>query len=276
MKKAFLTFLTVTLIMVFGITNGVYASSSKIIFNEDPITDLNVLFELSKSNTSERRVLVNTSFLVKDKNNNLLTNKNINLETYEYTQKVKTILTSTGSEINTYCSTIFYDVYWYQESISNENLYEDKFIVTPKSVDPGGAGGGGGSFSYDESKTKVKWDGSYGVKAYSTVYWDVLEINGLPAIDIVNVSGGWIITDDTLDIDPIYVRMGQSDFLVSQSVQYNTVGTTFSYNAPSYWSPIYVNADHVFGVISYCKVYRGASYWYLQLNNNIDNFVVSP
>jgi len=54
-----------------------------------------------------------------------------------------------------------------------------------------------------------KWDGSYGVKAYSSNYYSI-DGNGEYRLD--KITGGWIVSDSTLGIQNRHVVYGQSGF----------------------------------------------------------------
>lgn len=246
MKKSLIIFVFLLILMSFS-SIRVSAKTTVTLFEQNEIKDLNVLYKLAKSNEKgkESKKAFTSIQIFKDGKEDLESFKTLK---HQFTQKLKSELLPNG-EINTlYVTTSF-------------------FVV----IDDGGGGGGTNPPSYTDSQYTSDWDGSIGVKAYSTIYYNVLNINSREYTEIVKVTGGWTVTDYLLSIESKTVKIGQSNIYTgTQVINYNNVGNTFTFYRPSYWQPVETNFDYQIGAITKCTIVRGPlSSWELVLSNTL-------
>jgi hypothetical protein len=90
--------------------------------------------------------------------------ENADVKNFSTTQLLKTESYTDGTKENTYATT--------------------NFVIVPM---------------YDHIQSYPKWDSTYGVKAYSTIYWNNwYDPNGLAYLSLQQVVGGWTVNDGTI------------------------------------------------------------------------------
>ncbi|MEK5645917.1 MULTISPECIES: hypothetical protein [Paenibacillus] len=126
------------------------------------------------------------------------------------------------------------------------------------------------------------WDpSSYGVKAYSTLYWDFYYDNdGATYKDITSASGGWTISDSAYYLRNKTVRLfsygstpNHTSQTVDKSFNISDSTNTFSVTAPSEWQPVVITdkAYRNLGVSQSCTIYDGtdSSSWSFSYEHKI-------
>ena len=276
MKK--ILFMTLFLVLSLSISNSnfVMAKENVILFSETIITEKDKLFELAVENdVSSKQTIV----IADSQKSSTVDEEKLVITEYKYTQKYL-VREDNNSTTTSYVTTTFHTINTkqkkYEDSTIENPTFEPLYDSTLSTIVIGIGGGGGNTYpTYDESHYISGWDGSIGVKAYSTVYWDNITIGDNSYIDIVYVDGGWTVYDMQLSIEPVYVYIAQKDLQYSQSLTYNNVQTVYEYGTPPSWNPISSYSDHVFGLKTHCKIIRGGSTWYLTLNNVNGNLSIT-
>ena len=105
---------------------------------------------------------------------------------------------------------------------------------------------------YDSSKYSRADDESYSVAAYSTIYVNTPEIDGVEFLDLERVSGGWNIKDSQIAISNRNILFSQSGvnkygLLFNQQKNVTTSSNAFSY-AENTFEPV-VNSDELAGYL---------------------------
>lgn len=144
-----------------------------------------------------------------------------------------------------------------------ESLYKTTVIF-----DPGSSGSG--------NDYKEKWDSNYSVKAYSTIYWTVTDINGNGSIYLTKVTGGWVIDDTSVSLSNRNVLIGQTG-TNAYNGEYANQGKSIKLSTNSFnisvnynWAPVKIT-DKMYkvGANSNVTLKRGTgSSWTLSLVNN--------
>lgn len=122
------------------------------------------------------------------------------------------------------------------------------------------------------NKGEEKWDSSYSVKAYSTIYYSRKKENNIEYAKITKATGGWKISDSTVSITSRKVSVGTSGFpSLTQAKDYSPTSNEWSYSSDfKDWKYVSLQYTHYVGATSTATLKsRGGSVWTLQLQNNI-------
>ncbi len=177
------------------------------------------------------------------------------IKVFEYTQVLKKVKTSDNIIVTTYITSLIY--------------FDD------------GEGGGVGVTppEYDGSQYASDWDGSIGVQASSTIYWNETydSTRNLHYIDLVKASGGWLIDDIQLSITSQEVELDQSGWyyngnvftVFNESITHTTIYGSYVYYAPSDWVPVISEYTHGIRAIMRCTIVRGTGSWEFQFTNTV-------
>lgn len=121
-----------------------------------------------------------------------------------------------------------------------------------------------------------KWDVAGGLRAYSTVYYDIVKDQyQMQFYDLYKVTGGWDRYDSTYSLSGREVSVGLVGGGMGGGVTTNQVmykypsSNSFTYYTPSSWIPANPLNIGGAGCISYIKIDRFGEKWDLTLNNNL-------
>jgi hypothetical protein len=218
----------------------VSGNTAKVTFQQNEITDKSALFERALSGISDisKTPFAPATAVVTDVNGN-----KTKVTGYTTTQHLQTISLADGSTTNSYVTNIF----------------------SPNFSD-------GGSISFS------KWDTSYGVQAYSTIYWTTVDdSNGNAYYYLTQVVGGWHVSgglsllNQSVTLGQAGITMNPGSKNVNLTQYYYPTSFSFSYNAPSSWASlaVYPPADGIVGMVSQTTImHGGSSKWTLTLCNN--------
>ncbi|MFY0521334.1 hypothetical protein ACOMCU_26445 [Lysinibacillus sp. UGB7] len=118
------------------------------------------------------------------------------------------------------------------------------------------------------------WDSSISVQAYSRFYYTTSQTSGgTTYAKLTKVNGGWNISDSSVSLSNRIVKYGANggSTLGSSNTTYtqNPTSNTFTYNLPSNYSAVSIDAVHFIGVTTTVTLKRGtSSVWTLKLTNN--------
>lgn len=248
MKKISCLFMVVLLIFSafgsssFAITKDINKNASKVIYQDEEITDPSLLLERAKNGITDKN---NKGSYKLEKNTDKITpdNSNMNdsdfdiedIEHYSTTQKLKVLMDDSGTSVTEYVTT-------------------DIILMA----------GGGSNYEYDN-------DGSYSVKAYSTVYWT--EASGGQVV-VTKGTGGWTVLDSQARISNRKVKIGssginQTNVYVTQVMDKAPTSSSFSYSTPSSWIPVLITDYSQSGVTTTCTITRGTQSWTFSFANTL-------
>lgn len=247
MKKVSSLILSVVFMLsLFGNTSfaqSVDPSNGEIIYKADEITDINVLFERAKNGITDEIVNnfeENVSILGEVSDNDVI-------RQFSTTQKLLEV--KKNNEIIESFKTVSFVV------VSKEN---ENSIIQPFG-----------------SKDEEQYDGTWGIRAFSTVYFTRGTNGTLYTYTMDSVSGGWDSIDPTYNLSDRHVRYGVTGnkvgggYVSTYSDKYPT-GNSFSYSATSAMS-VTVESGVRIGLNSYITIKRGTnSTWDLNHQNNLE------
>jgi len=128
------------------------------------------------------------------------------------------------------------------------------------------------------SKSDYGYDDSYGVKAFSTIYWEVETNHPDPSntyIRLTRATGGWDILDNQLLIASKKVTLftnGQTYGAFGNITQLDPHYPTlldFDYDAPSSWYSVDNDTGlQDVGCLQECEVLRNSSVWEFKFKNS--------
>lgn len=226
-RKALLVFVTLIFIsisMTFQASASPSQDKPKVIFQKDEITDLNKLFDLAKRGISDiEHSKFKPKATIKDDKGNIA-----EIDTYSTTQHLKTLKHSDGTQ-------------------------NDYFVTTTFAVIPAATG----------SKPFEKWDSSYGIRAYSTIYWSTVnDPNGLLYYRFDKTTGGWERSDSTLLLSNREVMLGQYGWNLgggwsNPTKTYYPTSNTYTYSPG--WQPVFGGGDFDFGMNCTVTIKHGSS-----------------
>lgn len=252
MKKYFYSlFLLFTFLLVFvnvPAANAQVEDNKEIIYQAQEITDIDELLERALNGVHEVEL------------------NNIELPKYQYKIKSSTLTNSELSEdfnvTNVSTSQLLKvekigDVEIEEFAITTFGLVEETDNIN--SAESG-------------NKGEEKWDSSYSVKAYSTIYYSRKKENNIEYAKITKATGGWKISDSTVSITSRKVSVGTSGFpSLTQAKDYSPTSNEWSYSSDfKDWKYVSLQYTHYVGATSTATLKsRGGSVWTLQLQNNI-------
>lgn len=194
---------------------------------------------------------------------NIKTKQKKELKTYQTTQLLDIVEHIDGSVVKNYATTTF-------AIISSGDVPEDQ--VTSNSF----------RIMSSSPNSDDKWDPTYGVRAYSTIYWDDwTDPRGMDYYDLKKVSGGWDIQDSQISLTDREVTVGANGWVWNEfppyQQQYEEFSPTpFTYNyssAAGNWNffPVSASEQYAVGSSSVATVhYKQSSNTYLlDFSNNI-------
>lgn len=253
MNKNFLTILLTTFLSLLLISSAVFASTnsiikheSRIIFEQEEINDLNILFDNAKKGiTDYYGISTAKAELV-----NAKTGKSEAVKAFTTTQLLKKVRLSDGQIKNSYATTNF--------SVLTKKQVDKIKDQTSK------------SFSVQEYRNMYDytWDSTGGVKAYSTIYWDEFPSTTFPitgSIQMEYVQGGYY-NYDTLHLgakDNIVMMFqdGLSDvtgggiFQNNSSNPWEPSSSTYTYYRPSGWVKVQDYQSSKVGSVNQITIY---------------------
>ncbi|MFZ7120991.1 MAG: hypothetical protein ACOWWH_08595 [Eubacteriaceae bacterium] len=232
-----ITSILLVLMVMFFMGSISYAASDeedswKIIYQKDEVTDLDILFEKAKKEITDKKISLTKVEFEKD---------NHSLNEFEFSDgKLKPVIFSTTQKLNTVRS---------NSGVETSSYVTTDFVILSS---------GGTVYDYT-------WDGSYGVKAYTTTYWTGTNTSPQEIL-IDRVTGGWTISDYQLSVSNKHVRIGNNGWTADGSIyRSNQImnrypsGMTFNYYTPSSWGPTTANSSYDgVGVNTYCTITRGS------------------
>lgn len=233
---------------------NVDASSNIIIYqNENVLSE----GEISEVAMRDKSLMKNISEIrnVTIKKDGHIVKKDVKVGVFEYTQTLMELRQSNGETTTFYSTTsVFF-------------------------ADLGGGGGGPMLPGYDSAQYGSKWDGSIGVKASSTIYWQKTydSYRDLHYVNLVMTDGKWEIFDIQLSIASQQVVIKQAGLYYDGNVlkyynneitKYPTSGS-FLYYSPVHFEmvPVFTELTYGIGTFMSCYVVRGTSTWYLEYVN---------
>ncbi|WP_120464958.1 hypothetical protein [Paenibacillus aceti] len=248
--------IVMSFIFIFSFGNVSFANSlseldSKVLYNAQEITDIDLLYERAKHGISD---VVSKN---PDQNIAFVSDAPINGTIKEYTTTQKLLAVEKNGVLEESFKTVSFLVYTEEKSTDEEK---------PGLIQPRG------------SKEEEDWDSSKGVRAYSTVKYTRSTNNNLYTYKLDSVSGGWNSYDHGTLIIERKVKYGitgnaqGSGIAVSKSSgDLYPNQNTFDYTAPSSWPALESNV--VMGVNTYITLKRqsGTYEWTLHLQNNLTN-----
>lgn len=116
-----------------------------------------------------------------------------------------------------------------------------------------------------------KYDSTYGVRAYSRVYYTTFTDRNLTWVNLTKVTGGWNVYDSSIKLSSRRVRYGSSGWPgVVQSYTKYPSSNSYTYTLPSSTKPVALTGGYTIGTNSYVQLKRGtSSSWTLYLLNNL-------
>lgn len=115
----------------------------------------------------------------------------------------------------------------------------------------------------DGSRSDSKYDESFSVRAYSTFYWNEVNINGIKHYEMINATGGWENSDSLIGVQNKYANLqaygwtleGGEVYVTQQTNTYPS-SNSFNLTAPSTWKPILAQQGKYgeLGIYSSCTV----------------------
>ncbi|HAJ3957195.1 hypothetical protein WD019_19040 [Fictibacillus sp. Mic-4] len=123
--------------------------------------------------------------------------------------------------------------------------------------------------SISGSQNGSKWDPSYSVKAYSTMYYtQTVKSDGLTYAKVTRGKGGWTNSDPQVYISSKKVILGTTGWPAgTQTSTHYPSGSTFDYSVS--FDYVALSAGHAIGVTSSCTLKDTSDTWSLKLNNNL-------
>ncbi|MBG9791313.1 hypothetical protein ABD76_01665 [Paenibacillus dendritiformis] len=211
-------------------------TGSKVVFEQAEIVDTSELLKRAKNGNSDKKNSVVKTHAFA---RNTATGEVKNARIFSTTQKLK-VLQRNGSFTETYATTTFAE------------------------------------FLADGSRSDSGYDDSYSVRAYSTFYWDNVNINNAHHYKILNATGGWQNSDSQISVlnrsaSLLAYGFTMDGFYVIQSKDASPSSNSFSINADSTWKPIYAKQSNYgdLGVYTKCTVkdLTNNETWELELKN---------
>ncbi|TFJ92039.1 hypothetical protein [Lentibacillus salicampi] len=248
-KRCILTITASFVLTLFVYGSPVFAETTDegVIYQSSEIKDVEKLFERAKHNISDipkqelPQMVEQKGILKGDK-----TSKEINSQST--TQLLKKEIKPNDAQIQSFATTSFN-------------------IVTGKDLDVTSRSG---------RKYGEDFDSSYGVRAYSTLYYDeVTDSNGKVHYDLTRVSGGWDVNDPTFNLSNQSVNYGAegwssyaNGYVRDQNSTRYLSGFSYTYYTPSSWYPITFDTSwYIFGMNSYTDISKSGDTWELHLQN---------
>lgn len=224
-------------------------SDEKIVFETEPITDLDILYERAENGISDKREkMINTKAVLQKIGSNKLSE----IDIVQTTQCIKITEEDKGQKQTSYATTIF-------ASIPN-------LPSLLKSYD---------EYDYDEDE-----DSTYSVRAYSTIYWNEYEDQyEILYGNLEKVIGGWQILDSRVYLSNRHVINGQCGWtMTNRYKEYSQnkypSSNTYSYTTPSSWLPVKFNPSAPpmeLGSTSNVTITFGSNSWSFQFTNNYND-----
>lgn len=219
---------------IFGSASSFAATPEEkevILFEAEPITDIDVLLERAKNGITDSTGKVTTfskkpSLKIQALNESAASEE-FEQETFETTQKIK--VTQKGSEIT-------------------ETYNTTEFVVLSEG-----------------RKYETQPDSSGGVVAYSTVTYDRVPHGNLYLYKLIKVSGGWNVHDSSIILSNREYTYGASGNNITGSHVEQASGphstgelNAFQQTAPTSWVSV-DSSDLLMGVTSFVDLSRGTS-----------------
>lgn len=256
MKKYLIILLTAILASFMVTSNGtdIHASSG-VVFIEDEIEDMDLLFEMAKSIYDEADNSL--AIKIKIKKDGKEVKNEFKLKKYSITQKLKVVKHDNGDVITTYTKTEFI----IDEGITTFILDDDYFPPPPPPP-----------FEYDASNYRSKWDATGDLKGYSTIYWDeaISPTMGM-TVDLLRVEGGATIINPYLEVTSTEVMMLQigTGLNGAQDDRMNPTNASnpFLYDAPVWWEPLDTSYSYIVGAYVTINIERNGATWQIVFSN---------
>lgn len=223
-------------------------TDEKTVFETEPITDLDILYDHAKNGISDKIENMNTKAVLQKIGSNKLSE----IDIVQTTQCIKITEDDKGQKQTSYATTIF-------ASIPNLPSLRE---------------------SYDEYDDDEDEDSTYSVRAYSIIYWNEYEDQAqLLYGNLEKVTGGWQILDSRVYLSNRHVINGQTGWTMNngwKEYQQNNYPSslTYSYTTPSSWLPVKFNPSAPqmdLGSTSNVTITFGSDSWNFQFTNNYDD-----
>lgn len=216
----------VIIIFVFSFGISIHAEDSKNVILYEEITDFEELYQISQNNDQTKENIQNTEVIIS--NNNKVDKDSYKVKSYKVKQKLKMEVYDDSTTVTTYSATAIFEL----------------------------IGDGGSVINYDKSIYKSGFDGSLGVRAYSTIYYTETVIDSITYVDLVKVVGGWQVYDYQLYVTNHKINIGQSGYLeyggfVQQFVSMSDISDPFTYLAPSTWQRVSSVVYYAVGITTF-------------------------
>jgi hypothetical protein len=238
-KKAISFFLlTMTMMLYFSsvalAANSEIKEAKKVVFKNTEIKDINTLLDRAQKNISDiPKEKFNSSFVLTNDKLKIAKNK----DTLVTTQLLEESVIG-DSTVKEYATTII-------------------SIVTRAMLT-----------QYDSN-----YDSSYGVMAYSTIYWNTSTINNLSYATLTSSSGGWTIYDASISISNRYVRLGASGIgtnglPASKTTNHYPIINTYTFAASSFPAILTTASVYSLGNTTTATLTRYGTTWTIYHYNN--------
>jgi len=265
--------LGISILVAGGVTNTSAAmkqdsttqkSEYKVVETHNEIKDLNKLFTraqkgISDVNASTQKTLGKySSSSIAD---NTSKDNGLNFKKYNTAQLLEVKKNAEGKKIETYAVTTMEVAQTQKQDVKSQKTF---------------------TALSDGSKADSGWDRTYGVKAYSTVYFNnEYDPRGQKHWDMVKVTGGWKITDDRYTLSDMKVVYGQNGWtywggnVSGQTQTKYPKGKTYSYTVPAKWKPVVGSGSFSIGgsgvgTNSKVKIHKsGSKPWTHPFTNNL-------
>jgi hypothetical protein len=255
MKKIFYSLSALLLIFTLSSSYNAFAvENSTSLKKEKEIKDLDILYEKARNGITDNKEIeaqLSSEVILSGNKGTFSTN-----DVLSTTQKLTSELTGEGLE-ESYVTTTFVDV--------NLDELRKESIIQPF-ADKGGEG-------YDPKTISVK--------AYSRIYYDTSNKDGLTHYAITKVTGGWQSYDAYVSFKNTQVQINQrghssysgcsQGYCNDQTVTKPVSGSTFSYTSPmTSWNPI-AKTDNftLLGTKQTATLYDQSSSWSFSFENFI-------
>ncbi len=217
----------------------------EVTYYTEEITDLDLLLEMGKNGVTDK---VNKGSIKLEKNMNGIISSNLNSSS-------STIVTDLGIDIEHYSTTQKLKIFMNYEGIKVTEYVTTDIILMRSS--------GGSDYEYE-------YDGSYSVKAYSTVYWTE---NSSGDTLITRTTGGWNVLDSQVRISNRHVKIGCSGLnptsLYVTQIMDEFPLSSFDYITDSNWIHVTISDFSAIGVTTWCNITRGTESWTFEFSHTL-------
>ncbi len=217
----------------------------KVVYSSKEVKDIDRLYEMAKNGETDQEKDLESKVAMKG---NVTSGDGLNVENLSTSQLLK--VTKEGDKTTeTYATTGF------------------AVTHTPS-----------GDFGVQDTSNRSKWDESIGVKAYSTVYYNIeFDRNKKDYLKFTKITGGWTVQDKSISLSNrklVYGANGSANgsSWITQTSSITPSKNSFSVNVvkkhPKWKAVTDITDGSSLGGNSTVKLKRRSSTWTLQLTNN--------